>query len=345
MTLPMNPIAAGAYSEAGALQMGLFGEIRPPVVVAWGAGVDSTAMLIEMIARGEHIDLVLFADTGSEKPATYAFVDFFRQWLADHGVRMEVVRYEAKNFKNWPPYRSLHENVLTNATLPSISLGGGSCSIKWKQQPQHAFLKQWAPATECWAAGGKVVKLIGYDCSPADNRRFAAQDGKDDPHYVYRFPLREWGWTRAECEARIRAAGITVPPKSACFMCGATKPHEMHDLPVGQLRLIVLIEARAEPRLRNCDGLWRKPVQGCRGATPRPGSMTQYIREQNLLPSEEIDEIRACAPAALTRFQEAAAEKPVGERPALAEWVRLFELRDRGIFDVEGTQPLYRSAA
>lgn len=323
------------------MQLGLFGEIPVPVVAAWGGGVDSTAMLIEMISRRERIDLVLFADTGSEKPGTYTFVDFFRQWMADRGIRSEVVRYEAKNFKHWPAYRSLHENVITNSTLPSQSLGGGSCSIKWKQQPQHAFLKAWGPSRECWAAGGKVVKLIGYDCSPADQRRWAAQSDKEDPHYSFRFPLREWGWVRAQCEERIRAEGIPVPPKSACFMCGASKPHEIHDLPVGQLRLIVLIEARAEPRLRNCDGLWRKPVLGFRGATPRPGSMTQYILEQKLLPSDEIDEIRALAPASLTRFQEAASSEAIGERPELSEWLRLFEMRDRGAFDVEGAPRFY----
>ena len=61
-----------------------------PVLAAWGAGVDSTAFLIEMIERGERIDQVLFADTGSEKPQTYAFVDLFRRWLAERGVPCEV---------------------------------------------------------------------------------------------------------------------------------------------------------------------------------------------------------------------------------------------------------------
>ena len=43
---------------------------RPPVVAAWGAGVDSTAMIVEMAENGEPIDMVLFADPGSEKAGT-----------------------------------------------------------------------------------------------------------------------------------------------------------------------------------------------------------------------------------------------------------------------------------
>lgn len=36
--------------------------LPPPVIVAWGAGVDSTAMIIELAARRERIDMVLIAD-------------------------------------------------------------------------------------------------------------------------------------------------------------------------------------------------------------------------------------------------------------------------------------------
>ena len=40
---------------------------RSPVIAAWGAGVDSTAMIVELAERGEQIDMVLFADPGAEK--------------------------------------------------------------------------------------------------------------------------------------------------------------------------------------------------------------------------------------------------------------------------------------
>ena len=93
---------------------------RVPVVAAWGAGVDSSAMIVELAERGEPIDMVLFADPGSEKAGTYTFIPVFRRWMADRGIPSEIVRYRPRNFKHWPPYATIAENMLTNATLPYV---------------------------------------------------------------------------------------------------------------------------------------------------------------------------------------------------------------------------------
>lgn len=44
-----------------------------PLIVAYGLGVDSTAMLVEFVKRGIRPDLILFADTGGEKPVTHQY--------------------------------------------------------------------------------------------------------------------------------------------------------------------------------------------------------------------------------------------------------------------------------
>lgn len=291
---------------------------NPPVVLAYGIGVDSTAMLIELVAQGRRPDLVLTADTGSEKPATYAYLDVIRPWMAAHGIDFRVCRYVPQRFKHWPPYMSLLENVLTNATLPSISLGRHSCSLKWKIAPQDKFVETWQPAIDAWARGHKVIRLIGYDASPADTRRHAHALTIPSDRFECRYPLREWGWTRDDCIARIEAEGLPVPPKSACFMCCGSQPDEIRDLPAWCLRLIVLIEARAAPRLRTVEGLWRTTTK------KRPGRMTDFIRAEQLLPAGEIDRIAHEAPTALRLFQDAAADIPLPERPHLADWISQF---------------------
>ncbi|PBN42956.1 hypothetical protein [Sphingobium sp. D43FB] len=290
----------------------------PPVVLAYGIGVDSTALLIELEARGEAPDLVLTADPGAEKPETYEYQKLIAAWMVARHIPYEVVRYVPRRFKHWPPYYSILANVLTNATLPSISLGRHSCSLKWKVAPQDAFLKQWAPAKAAWARGQKVVRLIGYDASPADTRRYAHASALDDPLFDCRYPLRDWNWTRDRCVARIEAAGLPVPPKSSCFFCGAIRPDEVRALPPWCLRLIVLIEARAEPRLRTVEGLWRRSTK------TKPGRITDFIRGERLLPEAEIDAIRRDAPTDLIRFQDAASIVPVGERPTMEEWLDRF---------------------
>ena len=290
----------------------------PPIVLAYGIGVDSTALLVELESLGQAPDLVLTADPGAEKPETYEYQKVMAAWMAARGIPYEVVRYVPRRFKHWPPYYSILSNVLTNATLPSISMGRHSCSLKWKVAPQDAFLKQWPPAKAAWAAGGKVVRLIGYDASPADTRRHAHASAIEHDLFECRYPLREWKWDRAACIARIEAAGLPVPPKSSCFICGAMKPDEVRALPAWCLRLIVLVEARAAPRLRTVEGLWR------RSTSTRPGRMTDFIRAEELLPAADIDAIIRDAPADLIRFQDVAAHVPLPERPAMAEWLETF---------------------
>lgn len=47
------------------------------LVASYGGGVNSTAMLIGMQERGEIPNLIMFADTGGEKPETYAYLQRF----------------------------------------------------------------------------------------------------------------------------------------------------------------------------------------------------------------------------------------------------------------------------
>ena len=290
-----------------------------PRVLAYGVGVDSTALLIELHSRGECPDLVITADPGAEKPMTYAYLAMMRQWMADREIPFELVRYEPKRFKNYPPYSTIAENCLTNATLPSASFGGKSCSIKWKQQPQDKFLRTWPPAIDAWAAGQRVVKFIGYDASSRDNVRSAHAITIDDPRYAAQYPLQEWGWTRDICARRIERAGLPVPPKSSCIMRVAKKPDEVRELPLESLRLIVLMEARAAPRLTTVEGLWRKSTR------KRPGRMTDFIRAERLLDADEIDQIVTAAPLDLVAFNDAAALIPIAARPALRDWLARYQ--------------------
>ena len=289
------------------MQPDFFAPDRAPLMVAYGMGVDSTALLVGLRDRGVRPDAILFADTGGEKKETYAFEAPMQDWLRREGwPAIVTVRYVATNFKNWPPYYTLEDNCLTNGTLPGISFGPASCSVKWKQAPQHKWTQAWQPARDAWSANVKVTKLIGFDASPADRRRTYVPE--DDQRYTYEYPLQAWGWDRAECQRQIAAAGLPVPPKSSCFFCCAMKPHEVRALSPDEHRRIVVMEARAKPRLTSCEGLWRSTVKGTRGGTPRPGSMTQFIADERLLPPDEVAELQARTPGEIITFQQAFAE-------------------------------------
>lgn len=50
--------------------------------------------------------------------------------------------------------------------------------------------------------------------------------------YDVRYPLREYGFNRKKCGEIIAAAGLPIPPKSACFFCPAMREIEIQRLAV-----------------------------------------------------------------------------------------------------------------
>ncbi len=141
---------------------------KAPLIIAYGMGVDSTAMLVGLHQRGIRPDKILFADTGSEKPETMAYLPIMQAWLRSVGFpEIEVVRYAPKHGL----YSTLEGNCLVNETLPSLAFGYKKCSLKWKREPQDRHCRAWQPAKDAWAAGLKCVKCIGYDAGPADSKR------------------------------------------------------------------------------------------------------------------------------------------------------------------------------
>ncbi len=272
-----------------------------PLVVACGVGVDSIAMIVGLKNRGIRPDAILFADVGGEKDETYAYIPVMNAWLRSVGFpEITTVSYRAQNFKHYPPYYTLEENCLTNGTLPSEAFGFGSCSQKWKAAPQKKWLEQWAPAIECWKSGRKVLRAIGFDASGADQKRRYRAESIEDARFDYWYPLQDWGWDREECKRQIAAAGLPIPVKSSCFFCPNMSPAEVAALPADKLRRIVLMESRAKPRLEKIEGLWRNGIKGIKDPSKKkPGRMTDFIRDQGLLPAEEIARIEQDAPKEL----------------------------------------------
>lgn len=189
------------------------------IVASFGGGVNSTAMLIGMHERGERVDLILFADTGGEKPHTYEFIGEFNLWLLDHG--MPDIRYVQRTNKA-QELKNLEQDCLDGKMLPSIAYGFKACSIKYKRDPQDKFCNNYQPCKDAWATGAKVQKLIGYDMDEPHRARIP-----EDAKYAYRYPLIEWNWGREECVEAITRAGITQPGKSACFFCPSSKKPEI----------------------------------------------------------------------------------------------------------------------
>ena len=194
-----------------------------PLVVSYGAGVDSTAVLVGLTARRQRPDLILFADTGSEKLETYAYLKPVNAWLTKvHFPPITVV----KNHRPKSGDKSLYDACHRNSVLPALAYGAHQCSIVWKRDPQLAYVKSWPPAVEARTRGHPITFLIGYDAGPRDRCRSYKAEGKASTGTVNAFPLIEWGWDRDRCAAEIAAAGLPIPsnqPVSFAQPCAKPK--------------------------------------------------------------------------------------------------------------------------
>jgi hypothetical protein len=229
---------------------------KQPVVVSFGGGVNSTAMLIGMVLQGQRPDAIVFADTGGEKPETYDFVMQFRDWLSKQELTLTVVAYSPSlesplgvDFSCSSKHGSLEDECHNNGTLPSKAFGFGGCSQKWKRYPMDKFVEQWQPAKDAWEAGGKVQRCIGIHAG--ETRRGKIPDCK---RYTYRFPLREWAWEQIQCESAIKSQGLQVPVKSACFYCPSMRKVEVLQLAYTHPELFDRA-VEMERNAKECEGL------------------------------------------------------------------------------------------
>jgi len=213
-----------------------------PIVWSCGMGLNSHALVVGLIEHGESYDLAMFADTGGERAATYGAIPILQAYVNAHGLP-PIMRVWKKNADN-SPAPTLEEDCLARKALPSIAYGFKSCSDHYKIRPQQKVIKQWQPAIDSWAQGGKVTMLIGFDLDEGHR-----SINHDTSQYMVRYPLVEWGWDRDACIAAVLRAGLPMPPKSSCFFCPNMRPKEILDLahtePLLMQRALVL-EANSE---------------------------------------------------------------------------------------------------
>ena len=188
-----------------------------PIVVAYGGGVNSTAMLCGVRERGIRPDLILFSDTGGELPHTYVHIqEMNRKTLEWWGVPIEIVRENPEG---------LEGECLRRGGLPSLAFGTHmrGCSDKWKQRPQRRRVTQWMEGV-----GVKSVrKMVGFDAGESHRVKPFMDKMRGGKRGVSEYPLVEWGWRRADCIEAIERNGVKQPGKSSCFFCPAMKSAEI----------------------------------------------------------------------------------------------------------------------
>lgn len=178
-------------------------------IVAYGAGVNSSAMIVRMVAGLYPPDHVIFADTGGERPETLQTVEKMSDWLQSYGLdRVITVRAD----------ESLLDNCLRAKRLPSVAYGFKSCSEKYKSRPMKKWIRENLGKRE------KYELYLGFDAG--EQRRVR---DSDDERIVNVFPLVVDNIFRDDCVKICADEGLPIA-KSSCFFCPSMKKREILDL-------------------------------------------------------------------------------------------------------------------
>jgi 3'-phosphoadenosine 5'-phosphosulfate sulfotransferase (PAPS reductase)/FAD synthetase len=165
-------------------------------IVMYGAGQDSTGMIVEMINRKMKIDEVIFSDTGAEQPETYEFIKEFKSYLKKHKIKFTIVKSSLG---------SLYDYYFSKRVIPFRLYR--HCTDKFKIVPIRKYLQKKYK-------GKEYVRLFGIACDEkqrADKIRLRNKDVE--------FPLLEFGFDRKDCIETIKKKGLSVPVKSGCYIC------------------------------------------------------------------------------------------------------------------------------
>jgi hypothetical protein len=189
------------------------------MMVSYGGGINSTAMLVGMVERGIRPDAILFADTGGEHPYTYEFVQTVSDYCVKAGLPAITILKYAPRRAGSVAWTSLEQECLSRGQLPSLAYGWHKCAAKWKARPQMEWIAKNGDGT-IWR------KAIGFHLGEQHRRK----DHIQDPGTLKFFPLIEWRWAQEDCVAAVARAGLPLARKSSCFFCPASTKHEVRRL-------------------------------------------------------------------------------------------------------------------
>lgn len=135
-----------------------------PIILSYGGGINSTALLLEWVKQDKQLDLVIFADTGSEMPETYEFIDkYVKPFCKKHKIPFETAFYTASNRVvgvkegHWQENErvSIYDYYDYQKAVPSVRQR--SCTDKFKVEPIEKYIKKK------WGDKKYPLRLIGID--------------------------------------------------------------------------------------------------------------------------------------------------------------------------------------
>ena len=213
-------------------------------VLAFGGGIDSTALLAMHLNRNEaakilgisrsqldnelpDFDAVVFSDTGAEFNGTYTNIETARELCQKAGLHFEVVRKKGETITEW---------VTRLGIVPVMAGGPHVCSLKFKGEVMAAW------AADEYGTEDSVRWTIGIEFDEGHRVTRFKQKGKTDSV----FPLVNLEITRAKAAEIITALWPHEVVKSSCVFCPFMQEDEIKNLTkcAAEFEIAQKVEAR-----------------------------------------------------------------------------------------------------
>lgn len=197
-------------------------------VASFSGGKDSTAMVLHMIERGDHLDEVFFCDTTMEFPAMLRHVEKVKRVVEAAGIKFTTLRAE-HDFEYHLAEIDLPNRKPTAAHYGVPGRGWSSFKSRWctkylKTEPIRKYFDQLQESHD-------VIQYIGI-AADEDYRMERAHN--QDPNH--RHPLRDWGWSEADAMAYCRRLGYDweglydIFHRVSCWLCPLQPQDELRKL-------------------------------------------------------------------------------------------------------------------
>ena len=227
----------GTPAEVAGILEDLSALVKPPAterkadiphVLAFGAGVDSTALLaielnrdraaamlgIEREKLDHHfppLDAVVFSDPGAEFPQTYENVERAAARCKAAGLAFHTVRKDGENIIEW---------LDRLGNVPLLPGGSHVCSLKFKGE----VMQRWAEKE----FAGNILWSVGIEAT--EPRRCARFTPPKGGRHRFHYPLVDINLGRQECEQLVRELWGHDVHKSSCFFCPYMQEEEIREL-------------------------------------------------------------------------------------------------------------------
>jgi hypothetical protein len=194
-------------------------------ILSHGGGLDSFAMLVDAIGRGDLPDYAVFADTGhpggrdGEWPGTYEHLKQYTIPLCQaNGIEFVWITPEMYSIRG---SSSLIEHIEKNRMM--LGVVNRMCTIWAKVERIQEWMFDTFPPPQ------PIEVWIGFEANEEQRAAYDPNNGKtcgggkggkrNMERIVNRYPLIERKLCRCRCELLVRERGYPVPRKSACIYC------------------------------------------------------------------------------------------------------------------------------